>query len=77
VAYSPDGKTILTGSRDKTARLWTPPAPVEGEVERMALWTQVMTGLELDADGVARVLDAPTWQRRRQRLQELGGSPSP
>ena len=22
VAFSPDGKTVLTGSRDKTARLW-------------------------------------------------------
>ncbi len=22
VAFSPDGKTILTGSQDKTARLW-------------------------------------------------------
>ena len=60
-----------------TARLWTPPAPVEGEVERMVLWTQVLTGLELDADGVARVLDAATWQKRRRRLDELGGPPLP
>ena len=22
MAFSPDGKTVLTGSRDKTARLW-------------------------------------------------------
>ena len=22
VAFSPDGKTVLTGSRDNTARLW-------------------------------------------------------
>ena len=77
MAYSPDGKTLLTGSRDKTARLWTPPAPVEGEVERMVLWTQVLTGLELDADGVARVLDAATWQERRRPLDERGGPPLP
>jgi WD40 repeat protein len=75
VAFSPDGRTVLTGSW-KGARLWQPPAPVEGEVERIVLWTQVLTGLELDADGVTRVLDADAWQRRRQRLDELGGPPS-
>jgi WD40 repeat protein len=74
VAFSPDGRTVLTGSWKK-AQLWKPPAPVEGEVERIVLWTQVMTGLELDADSVARVLDAPTWQERHRRLDELGGPP--
>lgn len=29
VAFSPDGKTILTGSGDKTARLWDVPMPLE------------------------------------------------
>jgi WD40 repeat protein len=74
VAFGPDGRTVLTGSWKK-AQLWKPPAPVEGEVERVVLWTQVLTGLELDADNVARVLDAPTWQERRRRLEELGGPP--
>ena len=37
------------------------------------LWTQVTTGLE--ALTTVRVLDAATWQQRRQRLQELGGPP--
>jgi hypothetical protein len=46
-------------------------------VERIVLWTQVMTCLELDADGVARVLDADSWQQRRQCLDELGGPPVP
>jgi WD40 repeat protein len=77
VAFSPDGKTILTASRDRTARLWRPSAGVEGEGERIVLWTQVMTGLELDADGVARVLGAATWQERRRRLDQLGGPPVP
>jgi WD40 repeat protein len=76
VAFSPDGQTVLTGGGNQ-AHLWTPPAPVEGDVERVVLWTQVLTGLELDADGVARVLDGATWQQRRQRLEELGGPPAP
>jgi WD40 repeat protein len=77
VAFSPkDGQTVLTGD-SKKALLWRPPAPVAGEVERIVLWTQVMTGMELDPDWGARVLDADTWQQRRRRLDELGGPPLP
>ncbi len=58
VAYSPDGRTLLTASHDHTARLWRGPVPVDGTPERITLWVQVLTGLELDADGVVRRLDA-------------------
>ena len=43
---------------------------------RIMLWPQVITGLEVDELTTLRVLDAATWQQRRQRLQELGGPPS-
>ena len=44
VAFSPDGKTVLTGSLDKTARLWDantgqpvgPPLPHQGFVYAVA-----------------------------------------
>jgi hypothetical protein len=48
---------------------------VEGRGERVALWAQVLTGMELDADGVARLLDPAAWQERRRRLAERGGPP--
>ena len=48
---------------------------VADDPERIALWAQVITGIEADEHGNARVLDAATWQQRRQRLQELGGPP--
>jgi WD40 repeat protein len=76
VAVSPDGRTVLSAA-GRTARLWSVPAPVEGDRNRLALWTQVLTGLELDQDGDVRVLDAATWQERHQRLRELGGPPVP
>jgi eukaryotic-like serine/threonine-protein kinase len=75
VAYSPDGSTILTGCRDGTARLWPAPALLSGNVNRISLWVQVVTGMELDAANYFRVLDAETWHQRRQGLVDLGGSP--
>jgi WD40 repeat protein len=77
VAFSPDGKTVLTGSADGKARLWRLPPPVEGDSGRLSLWAQVVTGMELDADRVLRVLDAPTWHQRRAALARLPGPPLP
>ncbi len=56
VALSADGKTAVTtsrdeaptGSRDETARLWHVPQPIRGDPERIMLWTQVITGLEVE-----------------------------
>jgi hypothetical protein len=52
-------------------------AVVEGDVSRIVLWIQVLTGTELDQDGLFRDLDAATWQQRRQELTERGGPPVP
>jgi WD40 repeat protein len=73
VAFSPDGQTVLTGSADQTARLWHVPPPLKDTVERITVWLAVRTGMELDEGGVVHVLDAETWQKYRQRLQEQGG----
>jgi dipeptidyl aminopeptidase/acylaminoacyl peptidase len=77
VAFSPDGKAVLTGSTDGRARLWRIPVAVKGNVKRITVWTQVITGTEMDDNGNLHVLDAQTWQRRRQQFMQLGGSPTP
>jgi WD40 repeat protein len=74
-SISPDGHVLLTGGYDRAAHLWPVPTPVEGDVERLTLWVQVLTGMELDDRGGARLLDNRTWHERRQRLQSLGGPP--
>ncbi len=76
VAFGAGNRMILTGSEDGKARLWQLPSPVQGSVERIVLWVQVLTGMEIDADGGGRVLDPTAWQQYRQLLVELGGPPT-
>jgi serine/threonine protein kinase/WD40 repeat protein len=75
VRISPDGKTMFTMTNHKTVTLWPVPVPVAGGPERITLAVQILTGKELDDDGIVRVLDAKTLQDRRRRLEELGGQP--
>ncbi|MHC4538323.1 MAG: protein kinase domain-containing protein [Planctomycetota bacterium] len=75
-SFSPDGSEILLADRYVTAAVWqAPPGPLEGDYERLVCWVQVVTGMELDPTGGISILDAPEWQQRRRRLQELGGPP--
>jgi WD40 repeat protein len=75
LGFSPDGKTVVTGSPEEGVDVWIVPAPLAGDVERIRLWIEVNTGLELDAGGAVEELDGRTWHERWQRLQDLGGAP--
>jgi WD40 repeat protein len=81
VTFSPDGQHALTltgGDEGRNiARLWKTPTPVKGDAERIALWVQSLTGMELDSGDAARALDAAAWQARLRDLQQLGGPPIP
>ena len=48
VAFSPDGKTVLTGSWDGTARLWDVPPPAKDDPVRLRLSVEVRTGYTTD-----------------------------
>jgi hypothetical protein len=72
--FRPDGRAVLTGSSDR-AHLWAVPVPVVGDADRIRLWVEATTGLELDAGGAVVELDAKTWRERGDRLQKLGGPP--
>jgi hypothetical protein len=51
------------------------PKPLPGEVERITLWVQVASGLELDENDAVRALGVEQWVQRRSRLEQLGGPP--
>ncbi len=69
-AFRPDGHELVTLDGQRKVYRWPVPASEEGTPERVVLRAQVLTGLEMDDDGVVRVLDAPTWRQRREELGE-------
>jgi tetratricopeptide (TPR) repeat protein/WD40 repeat protein len=75
VEFSPDGRTLLTGSLDDPPRLFDVPTALAGRTEQIRLWTEVITGMSLNEEGVVQVLEVADWGRRRQQLQENGGPP--
>jgi WD40 repeat protein len=74
VRFSPNGRTLLAANANELLLLPSP-RPVEGEAERLRLWVEVSTGLELAADGALVELDAAAWQTRHRQLAELVGPP--
>jgi WD40 repeat protein len=75
LAFHPNGETLLAGCWDRKAWLWRSPKVMGGDVERVRLWTELVTGMELDQGGAVRILGAADWLERRRRLDELGGPP--
>jgi len=76
-AFSPDGSLVLTGCEDETVRLWALPRPVAGSPDQLLCWAETITGMELGNDGILRGLDPNRFKQRSQRLEQLGGPPSP
>ncbi len=75
VAFAPDGRRLATGCDDNLARVGEVPPAVQGDAERVRLWVEIVTGLELDAGGALRELDADALREKQEQLDKLGGVP--
>ena len=67
---------LLAVSHDRVVYLWPMPSPLAGDVPRLRLWVEVLTGLAVDAPGEMQKLDEEALAERRQRLEQLGGPPT-
>jgi len=76
VAFSPDAKTFITGCDDQAVRMFRNVSELPDDLDRIATWVEVLTGLTLGAEhGTLQALDAAAWQERRQQLEKRGGPP--
>ena len=73
VAFGPDGRSVLTACVDGKARVWDIPPSARVSIQELLLWTNVITGLELDQNGSVSCLDIEAWRGRGLLLQEQGG----
>jgi hypothetical protein len=45
------------------------------DLERVANWVEVLTGLTLDASGSIQILDNAGWLQRREKVKQEVGPP--
>jgi WD40 repeat protein len=74
VAFGPDGSTLLLVGEKQQIRLWKVPEPVQGSVDEIRLWAQVVTGMELDVGGGPQFLAPQRWQKQRVLLHAFAHS---
>lgn len=73
VAFSLDGRHLAVAGKWGRIALWETPQPMRGTSERLRLSVETLAGMELDEQQIIRSLDPDEVQRRRARLDELGG----
>jgi WD40 repeat protein/tRNA A-37 threonylcarbamoyl transferase component Bud32 len=75
VGFTADGKRMMSLSVNGEFRAQDVPSLLPGDTQRIRCWVEVLTGMELDAEGTVHDLDADALQQRRERLSDLGGPP--
>jgi WD40 repeat protein len=76
VAFSPDGKSVITGSADGTVWRRDIAAELPDGLDGVANWVEALVGLTLDETGSIQVLDNATWLERREKVKRQGGPPA-
>ena len=66
--FTNGGRRYATIGEYNTVKLGEIPSEQTGGVDHLVTWTQVVTGMQLDAGGRLQILDGDTWQNRREKL---------
>jgi WD40 repeat protein len=66
VAFTPDSRFLITGSFDKTVRLWRLPVPLS-DLDEMKQLTHVALGARLNGQGVVEAVPWQEWQQLRDQ----------
>jgi WD40 repeat protein len=66
LAFTADGKELLSGSWDGTVKRW--PVPARLSEGRFGPWLEVHTGHRLDDPGILVPLDIESWTKRVESL---------
>jgi WD40 repeat protein len=77
IAFSPDGKQVLTGCQDHNAREWSVPQPMQGTVEEVLRWVRERTLLEQHENGALRPIDPQFWQELHRELERASSAITP
>ena len=73
MAFSPDGRSFITGIGARTARIWRTPTAVTDPADRLGPWIRVITRKELLSSGEIRSIDLEHWWKDRVELISHGG----
>ena len=76
VAVFPNGRTLAVGGSGGRIVVWTLPEPMPGTAQRLRLWVELLTGMQLDRRGAVSALDSDALRSHRQELDEQGGPPA-
>jgi len=70
-AFNHGGTRFATGSHDRTAGVWhAPAAPLQGPLEAVKAWVELLAGMALDGHGLEREL-SPKEKEQRQDILAL------
>jgi uncharacterized protein (TIGR03067 family) len=70
VAFAEDDNWVWTMSPKGDVRKEPVPRPMEGSAEAIELWAEVMTGIQIDQQGVFEALSGNNWLDYHDRLEQ-------
>jgi WD40 repeat protein len=71
LTFGPDGKSVLTLG-PSALRTWKVPSPVTGDIARVRLWAESITGMRLDSEGGCDWLSRADWEKCHKDFQAAG-----